>query len=156
MFGYGEQIVKRPCSASPRRRPDALGVTFGMAIKPRKGRQELYAQYRETSGWWLAAWRDYRGLTLEDLADELGMSKGYVSDLETGATRGSRPPTRFNRDTVQAVAKAVGTTGGRLLDVNPYDVDERSVEIESIFRDLDDPSRDALIQMAETLRRRTA
>ena len=127
-----------------------------MAMKPRKARLDLYPQYREASGWWLAAWRDYRNLTLEEMAEELGMSKGYVSDLETGAQRGSRPPTRFNRDTLQAVAKAVGTTGGRLIDLNPFDLDERVGEIEEIFLRLDDHERDALHRVAQTFARRVA
>jgi transcriptional regulator with XRE-family HTH domain len=84
-----------------------------MARKPRSARHALYEEYRAASGWYLAAWRDYRGLTLEDLADELGKTKGYVSDLETGAARGGRASNRFNRDTLMAVAQAVGTTGGR-------------------------------------------
>ncbi|WP_341020730.1 helix-turn-helix transcriptional regulator [Brevundimonas diminuta] len=127
-----------------------------MAQRPRKARHDLYEAYRDASGWWLAAWRDFRGLTLEDLADELGRTKGYVSDIETGAARGGRPATRFNRDTVDQMARALGTTGGRLIDVNPYEMDERANQIETIFRDLDPASRDAVIQMAQTLSKRSA
>lgn len=127
-----------------------------MAQRPRKARHDLYQAYRDASGWWLAAWRDYRGLTLEDLADELGRTKGYVSDIETGAARGGRPATRFNRDTVDQMARALGTTGGRLIDVNPYEMDESADQIETIFRDLDPASRDAVIQMAQTLSKRSA
>ncbi|MCZ4109557.1 helix-turn-helix transcriptional regulator [Brevundimonas diminuta] len=127
-----------------------------MARKPRSGRAELYETYREASGWYLAAWRDFRGLTLEELAAELGVSKGYLSDLETGAFRSGRNPTRFNRETLQAAAKALQTTGGRLIDVNPNEMDERADQIEIIFRDLDPASRDAVIQMAQTLSKRSA
>jgi transcriptional regulator with XRE-family HTH domain len=127
-----------------------------MALRPRKPRHDLYQAYRDASGWWLAAWRDYRGLTLEELADELGRTKGYVSDIETGAARSGRPATRFNRDTIDQMAKALSTTGGRLIDVNPFEMDERTDQIESIFRDLDQASRDAVIQMAQTLQRRSA
>lgn len=127
-----------------------------MAQRPRKARHDLYQAYREASGWWAAAWRDYRGLTLEELADELGRTKGYVSDIETGAARHGRAATRFNRDTIDQMAKALGTTGGRLIDVNPFEMGEREDEIESIFRDLDPASREAVIQMATTLRQRQA
>ncbi len=125
-----------------------------MAQRPRKARHDLYETYREASGWWAAAWRDYRGLTLEELADELGKTKGYVSDIETGAARHGRPATRFNRDTIDLMAKALNTTGGRLIDVNPFDMDERGEEIDTIFRDLDPVGREALYQMASTLKRR--
>lgn len=129
---------------------------FGMAIRPRKARHDLYQTYRDASGWWAAAWRDYRGLTLDELAEELGRTKGYVSDIETGASRHGRPATRFNRDTIDQMAKALNTTGGRLIDVNPFALEEHGEGIESIFRDLDRPSRDAVIQLVESLRRRTA
>ena len=129
------------------------GVNFDMARTPRAGRAELYETYKEASGWYLAAWRDYRGLTLEDLATELGISRGYVSDLETGAPRSGRNGTRFNRETVQSAAKALGTTGGRLLDINPFTMDERTGEIESIFRDLDPQGRDAVYNLLQTFRR---
>lgn len=128
------------------------GITFSMTRKPRKARPGLYEEYKAASGWYLAAWRDFRGLTLEDLADELGMSKGYVSDLETGAQRGGRPANRFNRDTMLAVAQAVGTTGGRLIDVNPYDMDERAGEITDLFATLPEEQRAALHQLAITLK----
>ena len=127
-----------------------------MAIRPRKARHDQYQAYRDASGWWLAAWRDYRGLTLDELAEELGRTKGYVSDIETGPVRGGRPATRFNRDTVDQMAKALGTTGGRLIDVNPFDLDEPAEGVAHILRDLDQPSRDAVIQMVEQLRRRSA
>ena len=121
-----------------------------MATKTRKPRPaELYEDYRQRSGWWLAAWRDFANLTLEDLADELGRSKGYISDLETGATRPGRPATRFNRDLVEQVAKAVGTTGGRLIDVNPFTVSERADRLADLVERLDDDGIAALMDLAE-------
>jgi transcriptional regulator with XRE-family HTH domain len=120
-----------------------------MAEKPRKARHDLYPTYRQRSGWYLAAWRDFAGLTLEDLADELGKSKGYVSDLETGAARPDRPPTRFNRDLVERVAEVVGTTGGRLIDVNPFEVDDRMRRLNDAVAQLDAAGQDAVLEMAE-------
>lgn len=120
-----------------------------MAEKPRKARHDLYADYRQRSGWYLAAWRDFAGLTLEDLADELEKSKGYVSDLETGASRADRPPTRFNRDLVERVAQVVGTTGGRLIDVNPFEVTERMKRLNEAVARLDPEGQDAVLEMAE-------
>lgn len=119
--------------------------------KPRKGRADLYASYRAASGWYLAAWRDFKGLTLDDLAAEIGSSKGYVSDLETGASRPDRAIRRFNRDIVDSVAKALGTTGGRLIDINPYALDEDEDRFGNVIRTLDPDQRRAVLQLAETL-----
>ena len=40
---------------------------------------------REASGWYAAAWRDFKKITQQELADEVGSSRGQVSDLETGS-----------------------------------------------------------------------
>jgi predicted transcriptional regulator len=124
-------------------------------MAPRKGRAALYDSYRAASGWYLAAWRDYRGLTLDELAAEIGSSKGYVSDLETGAARPDRPIRRFNRDIVDSVAKAIGTTGGRLIDVNPYQIDHDADQFDAALRSLDDTGRQAVLQLAATLSGKT-
>jgi transcriptional regulator with XRE-family HTH domain len=120
-----------------------------MRYKQRPPRHDLYPAYRERSGWYLAAWRDFTGLTLEDLAAEIGKSKGYVSDLETGAQRPGRAPTRFNRDLIEQVSKIVGTTGGRLIDVNPFEMSERMERLNAAVAQLDDAGQDAVLDMAE-------
>ncbi|WP_332657330.1 helix-turn-helix domain-containing protein [Brevundimonas sp.] len=121
-----------------------------MALKQRKARHDLYEEYRRKSGWYFAAWRDFAGLTLEDLAAELGRSKGYVSDLETGATRENRPPTRFNRDLVEAAAKVMNTTGGRLIDVNPYTMTENAARLDAAVAQLDDAGKEAMLGMVKS------
>lgn len=122
-----------------------------MARRPRSNRAALYAEYRAASGWWLAAWRDYKNLTLTDLAADLGRSVGYVSDLETGASRSGRPASRYNRDTVEEVAAALDIPGGWLIDVNPFDWDERQAKLSAIFGRLEEEDRAAILQMAERL-----
>lgn len=119
--------------------------------KPRKPRHDLYAAYREKSGWWLAAWRDHAGLTLDDMAAELEMTKGYVSDLETGAVREGRAPTRFNRDTLEKAAKAIGENAGHLIDVNPYTMWVNEERLSEAVRRLEPDDRDAVLDMAERL-----
>ena len=37
----------------------------------------------------LRAWRQYRGLTLDVLADRVGVSKGYLSQMEQGRKAGT-------------------------------------------------------------------
>jgi transcriptional regulator with XRE-family HTH domain len=155
-FAYAEQTGK---SFVRHDRTDTVGECShipNVAEKARKTRHDLYAAYRERSGWWLAAWRDFAGLTLEDLAAELGRSKGYVSDLETGAPRPGRPPTRFNRDLIDQVAKVVGTTGGRLIDVNPFELSERMERLSAAVAKLDEAGQDAVLDMAERWLARSA
>lgn len=156
MFAYAEHFGKAdvrhmqtdgsvPCLHTP-----------NMNTKPRKSRPaEVYEDYRSRSGWYLAAWRDYAGLTLEDLAAELGRSKGYISDLETGAVRTGRPATRFNRDLIEQVASVVGTTGGRLIDVNPFNLNEQMERLSSVIARLDEAGQQAVLNMAESWAGRT-
>lgn len=130
--------------------------TPNMSQKARRSRPaEVYEDYRAKSGWYLAAWRDHAGLTLEDLAAELGRSKGYISDLETGAVRAGRPATRFNRDLIEQVAAVVGTTGGRLIDVNPFSLNERMERLSSVIAKLDEAGQQAVLSMAESWAGRT-
>lgn len=120
--------------------------------KQRKGRSnELYETYKVASGWYLAAWRDWRGLTLDELAAETGITKGYISDLESGAAREGRPMKRFNRDMIDSMARALDTTGGRLIDVNPFTVDDIEDRFDSVIRRLDAQQRDAVLQLAKSL-----
>lgn len=112
---------------------------------------DVYESYRARSGWYLAAWRDFSGLTLDDLSAELGHSKGYISDLETGAVREGRPATRFNRDLIENVARVVNTSGGRLIDVNPFTMWENAERLSQTLQLLPDADRAAVLDMAERL-----
>lgn len=98
--------------------------------EPNPKRLSEHEALREASGWYLAAWRDYRNLTLQDVADEVGTSRGVVSELETGKPKanGSKP-LRYNRDWVDLMSKALQTTRGRLLDVNPFTADPDAMDV---------------------------
>jgi len=111
---------------------------------------EEFDALREASGWYAAAWRSLRGLSQGELAEELGTSKGQVSDLETGAK------TRFNRDWLERFSKALNVPMGHLIDVNPFTIDEGLQSLSSIYRDLDDRDRDEVLRLAQTLSRRRA
>jgi transcriptional regulator with XRE-family HTH domain len=96
-----------------------------MAKKPRKPRLEQYEAFKEASGWYLAAWRDKRGLTLEELAEDVGTSKGVVSDMETGAKRSTGAlAQRFNATWLKKFSDALEVTEGFLIQVNPFTADE--------------------------------
>jgi transcriptional regulator with XRE-family HTH domain len=64
------------------------------------------------SGWHLREWRLSRGLSQEQLAERIGTSKGYVSDLE----RGER---RYNQDLVEGLAGALDISVAQLLGQSP-------------------------------------
>ena len=114
----------------------------------------LYEEYRQKTGWYFAAWRDFKGLTLEQVADATGRSRGYVSDLETGAVRPDRPPSRFNRDTLEEMAKLLGTTGGRLIDVNPFTMWDGADDFAGKVSKMPEDDRAAVVGMADRLARR--
>lgn len=37
----------------------------------------------------LRVWREYRGLTMQELADAIGVSQSYISEIESGKKDGS-------------------------------------------------------------------
>lgn len=88
-----------------------------MARAPKTADVEKFEGLKKRSGWYLAAWRHYRNLTLQDVADETGLSRSYISELESGKER-------YNRDTHAAMSKALGVSLGFLIDINPYRVTE--------------------------------
>lgn len=128
-----------------------------MAKRTRKARSaDLLVGYREKSGWWLAAWRDFKGMTLEELADEVGTSKGVVSDLETGALRSNgKPAQRYNSDDVPRFAKALGIPQGYLFDVNPYAVDTEATDLSHEVLNLSKREQALLRQYMDTLTGKT-
>lgn len=81
---------------------------------------EHYDDLKRKSGWYLAAWRDYRGLNQLDLAEAIGTSKSVVSDLENGAINKRNIQTRYNRDWLEKSCEALGVTAGDLIDTNPF------------------------------------
>lgn len=124
------------------------------ARRPRKPRLDQYEAYKAASGWYLAAWRDHRGLTLEELAAEIDSSKGFVSDLETGATDKDGKQRRFNRDLVEKLARALGTTGGFLIDSNPFAPAGRFDDRAGAIRRLPERDQDEVFRLVDTLSRR--
>jgi transcriptional regulator with XRE-family HTH domain len=126
-----------------------------MAKRVRKPRLEKYEAMRQASGWYLGAWRDYRELSMEELAAEVGTSKGMVSDLESGAldSKGAVAQ-RFNRDWVEKFAVALNTTGGFLIDVNPFGERADMAEVTDGYRRLDKEGQEAVLALVERLSKR--
>lgn len=62
----------------------------------------------------LRQWRKHRGLTQERLAERLGTSKGYISDLENGKQR-------YNQQHLEALAEALDCDPVDLLIRDPTD-----------------------------------
>lgn len=60
----------------------------------------------------LKAWRSYRKLTQEQLAEQAGMSPGNISQLEKGLIR-------YSQDGLEALAEALNCRPGELLSVDP-------------------------------------
>lgn len=59
-------------------------------------------------------WRKFRGLTIEKLADRVGMSNGNLSNIERGKTG-------YNQDTLEALAEALHCGTADLLIRDPTD-----------------------------------
>ena len=55
-------------------------------------------------------WRDYRGLTQQQLADKVGISKPYLSQLESGKRRGSM-------EVLQRIAQTLDVSLEDLVDI---------------------------------------
>jgi transcriptional regulator with XRE-family HTH domain len=65
---------------------------------------------------YLRQWRKHRGLTQDRLAERLGTSKGYISDLERGVRR-------YNQDLLEALAEALSCEPADLLMRDPTQQD---------------------------------
>lgn len=120
-----------------------------MAKRSRSPRLEKHREYRERSGWWLAAWRDYAKLSLEELAEEMETSKGQVSDLETGSGQA-----RYNRNWMEKAASALKIPQGYLMDVNPFEADPVLESMLAAYRRLDSSGKNTAADMVRVLAER--
>jgi transcriptional regulator with XRE-family HTH domain len=92
--------------------------------------------------WFLREWRTHRGYTLERLAEMVGMSVGYLSDLEKGKRR-------WNQDHLEAFATALQCEPADLIIRDPSDPDG----IWSIWDQLKPAERQQVVEIAKTLKR---
>jgi transcriptional regulator with XRE-family HTH domain len=110
---------------------------------------DKHQEYRDASGWWLAAWRDHAGLSLDDLAAEMETTKGQISDLERGTGEA-----RYNRGWIEKASAALRVPAGYLLDVNPYRADPVLEKMLASYRALSDDDRATAAQMVGLLEER--
>lgn len=90
--------------------------------------------------WFLREWRKYRDLSQGKLAERLGTSKGYISDLEAGRRQ-------YNQDQLEAIADALGCEPADLLIRNPLD----DAAFWSIWDQVPEADRPAALKMLRAL-----
>jgi transcriptional regulator with XRE-family HTH domain len=94
-------------------------------------------QENETIGRLLNEWRTQKGLTLQELADEIGVSAAFISQVENGKASPSIA-------TLRGLAKALGH---RVVDFFIDElIEDPMVLAESMWTDVDMPGWDATIR----------
>ena len=88
----------------------------------------------------IAQWREYRGLTQEQLANRLGMTQSHLSMLENGK-RG------YTQETLERIAEALQTDPASLITRNPTDDDP----IWSIWEHAKPSERRMIVDIARTV-----
>jgi transcriptional regulator with XRE-family HTH domain len=94
-------------------------------------------QFRKT---YIRQWREYRGLTLEQLADRVGMTASYLSMFERGQ-RG------YTQNTMEDLAHALQTDVPSLISRNP----EGEEDIWSIWDNAKTGDRKMIVDIAKTV-----
>lgn len=96
-------------------------------------------RYRRT---YIREWRKFRGLTLEKLADRVGLTASGLSMLERGE-RG------YSQETLEALAEALMTEPASLLMRNPADEEA----IWSLWEKASPGERRQIVEVARALKR---
>ncbi|MFC7378238.1 helix-turn-helix domain-containing protein [Brevundimonas sp. GCM10030266] len=113
-----------------------------------------YDDLKQASGWYLAAWRDVKGLSQQALADAMETSKGQVSDLENGAINKKGQQTRYNRDWLEKACAALEVAAGDLLDTNPAREEPKYAALRRAFPGLSEKDAETVSRLADDLRAR--
>jgi transcriptional regulator with XRE-family HTH domain len=90
-------------------------------------------------------WRAMKGLTLEQLAERIGIEYSYLSKIE----RGERP---YNQRTLENIARGLETTAAALLVQHPEDSEGIWAIAEKIHQ-LPPPARRQAIRVLDALAR---
>lgn len=87
-------------------------------------------------------WREYRGLTQEQLAERVGVTAGTISQLETGRIN-------YRQPLLEALADELHIRPGDLLNVDPTKDDA----MWSIWETLEPAQRRQAFQIIETFKK---
>lgn len=93
--------------------------------------------------WYAREWREKRGISQEELAERIGTSKGYVSDLESGKRR-------YNRDHVEAIVSALGLSSLAELFTDPGE-DDLEAKLRAEFRAASGPQRERILAVVRAM-----
>jgi transcriptional regulator with XRE-family HTH domain len=93
-------------------------------------------------GHFIKEWRKHRGLTQEQLAERIGITKSYVSKIESGKKR-------YDQPFLEAAAVVLQCEPADLLVRDPGDPDG----IWSIWDQLKPVERGQVVEIAKTLKR---
>jgi transcriptional regulator with XRE-family HTH domain len=105
---------------------------------PKSPKQNLkQPRFRPT---YIAQWRDFRGLTQEQLAGRLGMTQSHLSMLEN-RKRG------YTQETLEAIAEALQTDAASLLMRNPM----KDEAIWTIWEHAQPGERRLIVDLAKTV-----
>jgi transcriptional regulator with XRE-family HTH domain len=91
----------------------------------------------------LRAWREFRRLSQEKLAEEVGTTKGVISLLESGQRK-------LSPKWLRRLAPALHTTAGYLLE---YDPNELPTAILDVWADIPDERKEQALRVLETFRK---
>jgi transcriptional regulator with XRE-family HTH domain len=96
----------------------------------------------------LKQWREFRGLTQQELADRTGRTKGYISNIERGESR-------YNEDVLEELAAALKCESWQLLGENPLE-QNGTAQIVDIWDHIPQGNREQARQILETFTEKKA
>jgi transcriptional regulator with XRE-family HTH domain len=108
-----------------------------MRMAKRRGARRVRRQRRKT---FIREWRHHRNLTLEQLANRIGMTHATLSRVE----RGLQP---YTQDLLEALAVELGTDAASLLMRNPGDPEA----IWSLWDEARPGQKALIVELAKTL-----
>lgn len=91
---------------------------------------------------YIKEWRKHRGYNQDQLAERIGIDRGYLSKIESGKRR-------YDQPFLEAAAEALQCAPADLIVRDPRDPDG----IWSIWDQLAAPQRTQLVEIAKTIKR---
>lgn len=109
-----------------------------------KNRAKAHSMAMRSKRHYFKEWREYRGLTQEQVADRIDYSRNYYSEVEKGKKQ-------FNEEFLYALAHAFSADPWELLRRNPLIPSNDVVDLLAL---IDEPDRAAAIRMLEAMARK--